>query len=76
VRTGKSNGLVKLTLAGVRDTVSSDERGPFPDQVASDQGKGQGPRQLRELWRRLRDLIDKKKMKPKTRAKNIKRSKK
>jgi hypothetical protein len=33
---------------------------PSPSQVASDQGEEQDPRQLKKLWRQLRDLIDKK----------------
>jgi hypothetical protein len=41
--------------------VASDQgggtRSTTPGQVASDQGEGQDPRQLKELWRQLVDLM-------------------
>jgi hypothetical protein len=40
--------------------------------VTSDQGKRQDPRELKELWERLRDLNEVKQEEKKSRAKNVK----
>jgi hypothetical protein len=41
--------------------------------VASNQGEGQDPQQLKELWQQLRDLNEVKKRRKKIRAKGMKR---
>jgi hypothetical protein len=64
---GKSEGPVLSDQAAVRETVGSEC--PSPGQVASDQGEGQDPRQLKELWRRLVDLIEENEKESKTREK-------